>query len=192
MSRKRQATSGKHRGAVERAFAELLRALGVERDEVSGTPRRAAALWIEQLTAGEGVELGELLGRGIKHRGRTPVILTHIGIHLVCPHHLTVAFGEAHVGYVPAGRIVGFGALSRVAEAACARLVLQETAAHDIAVAVHEQLGAEAAVVMLEAVHPCHNLKHPRSQKAEVVTWAAAGDERSAARLERLLAAELS
>ncbi len=176
------------RRRLESAFGELLSALGVdERADVRGTPARAAALWLDELTAGEGVDLGQVLGRGAASKRDGPVVLSHLGVHLVCPHHLTVAFGECHVAYAPAGRIVGFGRVSRLVEAACARLCLQEHASRDIAETLASQLGAEAAVAVIEAVHPCHVVSHGRAHRARVTTVGRAGSPAAARRLEELV-----
>src|SRR5512141_241924 len=105
------------------AFAELTAALGVPPDpELARTPARAAELWARHLVAGAGVDLASTLGEATPSKSTAPVSLFGLGVHLVCPHHLTVAFGQAHVAYVPGGRIVGFGALARLVAAATSRL----------------------------------------------------------------------
>jgi GTP cyclohydrolase IA len=108
-------------------------------------------------------------------------------VHLVCPHHLTVALGHAHLAYLPRGRVVGFGALTRLARALTARLVLQEDATRELAEALVAGIDAGAAAAMIEAAHPCHSVAHAGAHDAQAVTFATAGDERSARRLEQAL-----
>ncbi len=180
------------RAQARRAVADLLAALGCRlRGELAGTPARVAALWTEHLLAGEGADLGALLGRGSGAPSAAPVTLLDVGVHLVCPHHLTVAFGTAHVGYLPRRRVAGFGALARLIHACTARLVLQEDASTAIARALCDHLDAEAAVAVIDATHPCHNVPHGRSHRAHAVTWGQAGSRRGAAELRRLLRAAL-
>ena len=165
------------RGRLTAAFTEMLAVLGAERDpEMRHTAERAASLWLDHLVAGQGRDLGRILGRGAPSASHSPVSLFDIGVHLVCPHHLTVAFGQAHVAYIPNGRVVGFGALARLVAAATARLSLQEDATDCIAATLVEHLGAAAAVAVIVAVHPCHNVIHPRSHQARAATWAVHGD----------------
>jgi GTP cyclohydrolase I len=179
------------RQALEAAFTALLRAGGREAEgDFADTPKRAAALWDERLLAGEGAPLDAALGEAILDEARTqPVSMLDMGVHLVCPHHLTISFGKAHVAYQPAGRIVGFGGLARLVERATARLVLQEEATDDIAATLERVLAPRAVLAIVEATHPCHNVPHPRSQDARALTSARRGDPEAIAELERLLAA---
>ena len=175
-----------------RAVRSLLAALGSPiHGDLRGTPGRVARLWADHLLAGERLEPHVILGRGCPTRSRAPVTLLNVGVHLVCPHHLTVAFGVAHVSYVPRGRAAGFGALARLIRACTARLVLQEEASQQIAETVVDSLGARGAVVVIDAVHPCHNVPHGRSHRAHAVTWGEAGDGLTARDLRRLLSATL-
>ncbi|HET6344255.1 MAG TPA: GTP cyclohydrolase I, partial [Myxococcota bacterium] len=79
------------RRRVEKAFEALLEALGVAVEgDFARTPGRAASLWLDQLLAGAETEPTRALGRGVASRAVSPVCITHMGVHLVCPHHLTV------------------------------------------------------------------------------------------------------
>ncbi len=173
---------------AQRAVTDLLRALGVPLvGELARAPARAARLWREHLLAGEGIDAKAVLGRGAPSRARGAVTLRGIHVHLVCPHHLTVAFGEAQLAYLPAGRIAGFGALTRLVRACTARVVMQEDATQCIADTLAEVLGARAAVAMIDARHPCHAVSQPSSHRARAVTWAEAGNPKDAATLHHLL-----
>ncbi|MBI3178838.1 MAG: GTP cyclohydrolase I [Deltaproteobacteria bacterium] len=181
----RQSAENKH---AAHALARFLRALGVRLDgDLRQTPARAARLWREHLLAGQGLDPAQVLGRGSASSSRAAVSLRGVGVHLVCPHHLTVAFGEAHLAYLPAGRLAGFGALIRLVRACTARLVLQEEATQRIADALTHGLDARAAVAMIDARHPCHAVAYGASHRARAVTWAQAGVAKDAAALRNLL-----
>ena len=176
------------RALLEQGFSTLVQAAGIaSRAEAKRTVTRCATLWAEHLLAGEGADLQRIVGRGQLTSCQTPVCITGIGVYLVCPHHLTVAFGEAHIAYVPGKRLLGFGALSRLAQACTARLVLQERATQDIADALATHLGAASVLVRLDAVHPCHNLPYPRSHRARAITEAHAGTKAGARALRGLM-----
>jgi GTP cyclohydrolase IA len=187
--RKRKgSTIAVRRPRVEAAFRELLVALGYGPDgTLERTPRRTAELWLEHLIAGEHADVSQLFARAVPTRSASPVVLRGLGVHLVCPHHLTVALGHASLAYVPKGRIAGFGSVTRLVEIMSARLALQEDVTRDIAQALVRELGARAAVVSLEAAHPCQAVAHPRAHDARAVTMAHAGDSNTSERLERLL-----
>jgi GTP cyclohydrolase IA len=179
---------GTSRPRAAAAFRELLAALGVDpKGELRDTPERAATMWLDHLMAGECADLAAVVGRGTATRSQAPVSLFDLGVHLVCPHHLTVAFGRAHIAYVPGGRIAGFGALARLVAACSARLELQENVTTAIAEALVEHLGARAAIAVIEATHPCHNVLQPRSHAARAVTWAAVGEPAGKRHLRRAL-----
>lgn len=182
------------RKRVERAFGELLAALGAQvTDELAETPARAASLWLSHLLAGDSVPSpASLPERASRAVSQDPVSVLNIGVHLVCPHHLTVAFGQAHLAYIPTDLIAGFGALADLVAHFTARLALQEDATAAIANALVEHLHARAAVVVVSATHPCHNIIHPRSHRARAITWAAAGSARAAKTLRQDLHAALA
>ncbi|MEM6731624.1 MAG: GTP cyclohydrolase I, partial [Myxococcota bacterium] len=160
--------------------------------EFAETAARAAELWDAQLLAGTKAPLRDALGDTIEDDARTdPVSMLDMGVHLVCPHHLTISFGMAHVAFEPQGKIVGFGGLAHLVERATARLVLQEEATQDIATTLRETLGAKAAVAAIEATHPCHNVPNARSHGARALTVARSGDEDAAKRLETLIIAAI-
>lgn len=171
------------------AFQTLLRASGRAGEaEFDETPARAALLWDKHLLRGERGSLIDALGEIIDDPDRTqPISMLDMGVHMVCPHHLTVAMGRAHVAYEPAGHIVGFGSLARLVEQATARLILQEEATDDIANTLVEVLGARAAVAAIDAVHPCHNVPEARSHGAHALTWSLVGDELRAKRLQEII-----
>jgi GTP cyclohydrolase I len=173
---------------LEQGFSKLVQAFGIESPaQGRRMATRCATLWAEHLLVGEGADLQRIIGRGQAATCQTPVCITGIGIYLVCPHHLTVAFGEAHIAYVPDKRLLGFGALSRLAQACTAKLVLQEAATQAIADALATHLGAASVLVRLDAMHPCHNLPYPRSHRARAITEAHAGARTGARALRSLM-----
>jgi GTP cyclohydrolase IA len=172
--------------ATAKAIHDFLRSLGCELSgDFKKTPMRAAKLWQQHLLKGEGADLSKLFGRGILSQTHDPVVLCNIDVHLVCPHHLTVAFGTCDVAYIPNDKICGLGVLSDLACLCTARLVLQEDATANIANALIQHLGAQAAGASITARHPCHNIS--RAHQAEVVTVAYRGHKQNKQTLQRLL-----
>lgn len=146
--------------------------------------KRVAQLWADVLLAGGQKAAEQSLGEPIPFLADgDAVVAQNLGIHLICPHHLTVAFGFAHIAFAPSDRTVGFGALSRLAQAATSQLVLQEHATQTIAQTLQQKLGARAGVVVLEAVHPCHNLTQPQAHQARIVTQSHFGPKEDVALL---------
>ena len=45
------------------------------------------------------------------------VLITDIELHSHCEHHMVPFVGKAHVGYIPAGKVVGLSKIARVVDA---------------------------------------------------------------------------
>ena len=178
----------KQQKAVETAVSGLIKALGHEiAGELEATPSRVTELWLDHLLKGHETDLDALTLSTSPSDSQDHISLVDIGIHMVCPHHLTIGFGKAHVAYAPQGKLTGFGSISELVGVCTQRLSLQEDAASLIAQALVSKIDARAAVAVLDATHPCHNVLHPRAHEARAISWARAGDEEVAARLETTL-----
>ena len=174
--------------AVENAVSELIKALGHEiSGELEATPSRVTELWLEHLLKGHETDLNALTLSTSPSDSQDYISLVDIGIHMVCPHHLTIGFGRAHVAYAPQGELTGFGSISELVSVCTQRLILQEDSASLIAQTLVNKIDALAAVAVLDATHPCHNVLHPRAHESRAISWARAGDEETAARLEATL-----
>lgn len=175
------------------AVEQLLQALDID---ISGpcaqTPERVAELWMDHLLVSQDNDIEDIQLTLSPAPSRTPVSLVNIGVHLVCPHHLTIAFGKAHICYEPGEHVVGFGALTKLLEHCTQRLNLQEDATAMAARLLHEKIQAQAVCVVIDARHPCHNILHTRGHDARAITWSHAGDPEAAQRLEARLRQELS
>ena len=178
---------------IQAAVADLLRALGHElTGDLKKTPQRVATLWMEHLTPSDHENPKDLLRSSMMpSSSQSPVCITGLGTFLVCPHHLTVASGETHIAYQPDGHLIGFGALDKLVKACTARLTFQENATEEIAKNLKEHLKAKAVVVMMKATHPCHTLNHPRSHRAQIITWAGGGTKSAQQSLRQLLKTSL-
>lgn len=174
---------------VARAIQDFLLALGCSLEgDLRKTPERVATLWTEHLLWGEShTNTDEKPSKGTPSRSTSPVCMRNIGVHLVCPHHLTVAFGHAHVAYIPNGHVLGLKSIAHVVKACTARLVLQEDATQAIADTLVRELGVKAAVATLDAVHPCHNVPHGRSHDAHVCSWGMRGTAHHTQQLQSVI-----
>jgi len=118
------------------------------------------------------------------------VVVGGLRFHAMCPHHLLPYRGIAHVAYLPAGKLVGFGRLAELVDCFTKRLTLQERATHQIADALCRHLGARGAGCVIEAEQLCLALPGERHDQSGVVTSAFVGEMRERPDLKaRLLAA---
>jgi GTP cyclohydrolase I len=157
--------------SLSRAVADFLDALDLPPEvrgsaELAGTPARVAEAWHDELLDGYAAAPAEVLAESSPSASRELVAVTGIEYHSVCPHHLLPSRGVAHVGYLPGGRLVGFGQLVRLVDALAHRLVLQEDLAAQVAAALVEHLGARGAGCVLEAEHLCMTVRGERRTQA--------------------------
>jgi GTP cyclohydrolase I len=166
--------------AAQRAARDLLRALGADVDSESlrDTPRRVAEAYAELLTPrpfrattfpnDDGYD-GLIVARAIP-------------FHSLCMHHMLPFHGIAHVGYLPAGRIIGLSKLGRVVELFARALQIQERLTVQIADWLEAELEPTGVGVVLEAEHLCMSLRGVQKLGAKTVTSALRGAVRDDAR----------
>jgi GTP cyclohydrolase I len=137
------------------------------------------------LLCGYATEPAEILRDSIATTGGDLIVVRELPITCMCPHHLLPATGVLHLGYLPSNRIVGFGALERLAQALSRRLILQEALCEQIAQALVDDLGARGAGCIAELQPACLAARGKRSTHAKVVTAATSGILRENADLRR-------
>jgi GTP cyclohydrolase I len=93
----------------------------------------------------------------------------------MCEHHFLPFHGEAHVGYVPDGRVVGISKLARVVEAFARRPQIQEQLTSQVAEAIMEALQPDGVAVVIEAEHLCMTMRGVKKPGSRMVTSAMRG-----------------
>ena len=159
--------------AAELAAADLLVALGVDLEDaqLSETPRRMAAAYAELLTPTR----FHPTTFPNEHRYDELVLVRSIPFHSLCMHHLLPFHGVAHVGYLPAERIVGLSKLARVVDLFARNLQVQERLTTQIADWIEDELAPKGVGVVLEAEHSCMSLRGVQKTGATTVTSALHG-----------------
>lgn len=163
---------------VEKAIQAFLDACGFAHDEehLGHTPKRVRALWEERLLSGYDQDLETILGDGFVDPRTDLVVIRGIAIHGVCPHHLVPFRGVAHIGYIPGGRLHGFGRLARMIDAISHRLTYQEWLTRDVADALVTHGKARGAACVVDAEQFCLLLGENRRGEERVRTQAFAGE----------------
>lgn len=173
-----------------RHLAEALRALGVEPTgpNLAETPARVAELW-KDLFSGldEGAD-EELVPFPNPDAGESLVVAAGLPFYAMCAHHLLPFFGRAHVAFVPADRLIGFGAIARVVDRAARRPTLQEELATSVAGALEKALAPRGVAVLLEGRHLCMEMRGARRRaRMETAIWRGAFASDEARRAEFLV-----
>ncbi|MET9301012.1 GTP cyclohydrolase I FolE [Micromonospora aurantiaca] len=155
-------------GAATAAAAAFLEALGVDLspENLHETPARMARAYADLLTPRE-----FKLTTFDNDEGYDELVMARgIPIRSVCEHHLLPFFGVAHVGYLPAGRILGLSKLARVVEMFAHGTQVQERLTKQIADWLSRELEPNGVGVVIEAEHLCMTLRGVQAVGARTIT----------------------
>ena len=166
--------------AAERHVRDLLYAIGEDpdRDGLRDTPRRMAAMY-QELFDGLLQDPVAVLSVAFEEAHDEIVILRNIPFYSMCEHHFMPFHGEAHVGYLPDGRIVGLSKIARALEIFARRPQVQERLTTQLAECIEEVLEARGVGVVIEAEHTCMTARGVRKPGSKMVTSAMRGQFRS-------------
>lgn len=154
---------------LEQAVRLLLEGIGEDPDRpgIAATPRRVAKMYTE-IFAGHAVKPDDIITVLPDEDHDEIIIVKDIPFYSMCEHHMLPFHGQAHVAYLPAGKIVGLSKIARVVEAYARRLQIQERLASDIADCLMRSLKPRGVMVILEAEHLCMTMRGV--QKAGAIT----------------------
>ena len=173
-------TSGTHsrvdHAEVQRLVVQLLAAVGEDpnREGLRDTPARIARMY-EEIFAGLDEDPFAILGVTFEESYDEMVILREIPFYSMCEHHLLPFHGQAHVGYLPNGKIVGLSKIARAVDVFARRPQVQERLTGQIADCIESVLGAKGVGVVIEAEHLCMTMRGVRKPGATMTTSAMRG-----------------
>jgi GTP cyclohydrolase I len=145
---------------IARAFRALLEVLELDLDDpnLAGTDVRVARMYRELFA---GLETEEPRLRTFPNRERYSEMVTVLDIpfYSLCAHHFLPFFGSAHVGYIPAERIVGLSKIARVVDHYARRPQLQERMTEQILGLLRDRLAPQGVMVVLQGRHLCMEMR---------------------------------
>jgi len=169
------------RAEAEDAVRLLLRWAGDDpaREGLRDTPQRVARAY-EDWFSGYRDDPEEFLLRTFEEvEGYDDmVVLRDIRFESHCEHHLAPIIGRAHVGYLPANKVVGISKLARVVEAYARRLQVQEKMNAQIASCIQRVLEPKGVAVVIEGAHQCMTTRGVHKQGVTMVTSTMLGEFR--------------
>jgi len=161
------------RAEAEEAVRTLIRWAGddPDREGLVGTPDRVVRSY-EEFFAGYAEDPREILARTFEETDGYDemVVLRDIRLESYCEHHIVPIIGKAHVGYLPAHRVIGISKLARIVEAYAKRLQIQEKMTAQIANCIQEVLEPRGVAVVIEAAHQCMTTRGIRKPGVAMVT----------------------
>ena len=158
------------------AVRMLLEAVGEdpEREGLRDTPDRVARMY-EELFAGLSEDPSVHLKAVFDEHHHEVVLVRDIPFHSTCEHHLMPFTGQAHVAYIPNGKVIGISKIARIVDAFAKRPQVQERLTSQIADFLSDGLKAKGVAVVIDATHTCMTVRGVRKPGSAVVTSALRG-----------------
>jgi len=145
------------------------------REGLQRTPERVARMFAE-LTEGYRTDPVALVNDALFDVAYDEmVIVRDIELYSLCEHHLLPFYGQAHVAYIPNGKVLGLSKIPRVVEMFARRLQVQERLTEQIAGFLDELLHPQGVAVVIEATHLCAVMRGVKKPHARMVTSAMRG-----------------
>ncbi len=142
-----------------------------DREGLVGTPERVVRAY-EEFFAGYNEDLVALLSTTFEETADYDemIVLRDIRLESHCEHHMVPILGKAHIGYLPAGRVIGISKLARLLDAFAKRLQIQEKLTSQIADTLQEVLKPRGVGVVIEAAHQCMTTRGVHKPGVTMVT----------------------
>ena len=142
-----------------------------DREGLVGTPARVARAY-KEFFAGYHEDPATILGKTFEETEdyNEMIVLRDIRLESHCEHHIVPILGTVHVGYLPAGRVVGISKLARVVEVFAKRMQIQEALTAQIADTIQEVLKPRGVGVVIQAAHQCMTTRGIRKPGVSMVT----------------------
>lgn len=160
---------------IEGYFHKIMETLGLdlEDESLSGTPRRVAKMYVNELFS------------GLNPANRPPATLftnnydysqmlleKNITFYSTCEHHFVPIHGKAHVAYFSSGQVIGLSKLNRIVHYFARRPQVQERLTEQIAAELKHVLQTDDVAVIMDASHLCVASRGIRDTNCSTVTAA--------------------
>ena len=173
------------REQAEEAVRTLLRWAGDDpaREGLRDTPRRVVDAYRDWFS-GYAVDPAEYLERTFEEVDGYDelIVLRDIRFESHCEHHMAPIIGRAHVGYLPADKVVGISKLARVVDAYARRFQVQEKLTAQIAHCIDRVLKPRGVGIVIDASHQCMTTRGVHKRGVSMVTSQMLGAFRDDAR----------
>jgi GTP cyclohydrolase I len=161
---------------IREAIRMYLEGIGEDpaREGLVGTPDRVARMCAE-IFGGIEQDPRSLMSAVFTEKYNEIVLVRDISLNSMCEHHLLPFSGNAHVAYIPNGKVLGLSKFARVVDVYSRRPQVQERLTNQVADLIMEELAPVGVAVIIDAVHSCMTLRGVRKPGSSVVTSALRG-----------------
>jgi GTP cyclohydrolase I len=142
------------------------------------TPRRVANMY-DELLSGYVLNAEKILNNALfEVEYDEMVVVKDIEFYSLCEHHMLPFFGQAHVGYLPAKKVIGLSKIPRLVDMFAKRLQVQERMTQQIATVIDELAMPRGVGVVVEAHHLCAAMRGVKKPGTTMTTSSVRGQFR--------------
>jgi GTP cyclohydrolase IA len=164
--------SGPDAESIAPLIREMLFNLGEnpDREGLRRTPDRVARMY-DEILSGYRTDLTALVNDAIfETEYQDMVLVRNLKFYSLCEHHMLPFFGQAHVAYIPDGKIIGLSKIPRLVDMFSKRLQVQERMTQQIAETLESVLHPRGVAVMVEGAHMCAMMRGVKKNDIRMVT----------------------
>ena len=157
---------------IQASVQNILENIGEQpqREGLLRTPERVARMFNE-LTEGYHIDPEKMINGALFDVDYDEmVIVKDIDFYSLCEHHLLPFYGQAHVAYIPNGKVIGLSKIPRIVEMFARRLQIQEQMTSQIANFLHSTLQPQGVAVVVEGMHMCSMMRGVKKANASMKT----------------------
>ena len=165
------------RPEIEAAVRQLLDAFGEDacREGLERTPERVARMY-DELLAGYRVDPFALINEAVFDvKYDDMVIVKDIEFYSMCEHHMLPFLGQAHVAYIPSGKVIGLSKIPRIVDLFARRLQVQERMTNQISEFLEAAIHPQGVAVVVEGLHLCSKIRGVKKSKSRMITSSMTG-----------------
>jgi len=143
---------------IQGHFAKIMEELGLDLtdESLAGTPYRFAKMYVKELFYGLNPKnKPQVSNFENKYNYNKMLVEQDITIDSSCEHHFLPIVGQAHIGYIPQGRVIGLSKINRLVDYYAHRPQVQERLCLQILNELQETLDTKDVIVLIHAKHLC-------------------------------------
>jgi len=165
------------REIIEKSVKNILEAIGEDptREGLEKTPHRVAKAFAQIFQGYEQDPIKILKSAQFESTNNEMVLIKNIEFYSMCEHHMLPIIGEAHVAYIPDGKVVGLSKIPRVVDVFAKRLQIQEQLTEQIANSIQEAINPKGVAVVIQARHMCMEMRGVEKRKSVTTSSALRG-----------------
>ena len=158
---------------IQEYFAGIMETLGLDLndDSLSGSPKRVAKMYVNELFNGLKPENKPRAATfENKYQYNRMLVEKNITVNSACEHHFLPIIGNAHVAYISSGKVIGLSKINRIVEYYSRRPQVQERLALQVLNELKSILDSEHVAVLIEAKHLCVTTRGIRNEHSTTIT----------------------